>query len=174
MIAELTPILSHYKLAWFSKPSVSFATFFTPTACPGFTDIHSCMCLGLLSHLLPFFRLSSLKMCICTCAIRPSEKLIYYGPSSSQNMVCLYIYSTIYIVCLNIALCIDMHVFMHVVRVPPLGVSLLFPSPVDFWLLLALQMVYPAPFRSQKFFLLIINTYYLFTANYKIYTIFCL
>lgn len=174
MIAELTPIPSHYKLAWFSKPSVSFAAFFTPTACPGFTDIHSCMCLGLLSHLLPFFRLSSLKMCICTCAIRSSEKLIYYGPSSSQNMVCLYIYSTIYIACLNIALCIDMHVFMHVVRVPPLGVLSCFPPLWISGCCWLSRWSTSAPFRSQKFLLLIINMYYLFTANYKIYTIFCL
>lgn len=102
MIAQPIPIPSHYKLFWFSKPSVSFAAFFTPMACPGFTDLHSCMSVGLLSHLLPSFRLSSLKMCICTCTVRSSEKLVCYGPSSSQNMVCP-----------NIALYINTHVFLE-------------------------------------------------------------
>lgn len=134
MIALLIPIPSHYKLFWFSKPSVSFAAFFTPVACPGFTDLHSCMSVGLLSHLLPFFRLSSLKMCICTCTVRSSEKLVCYEPSSSQNMVCP-----------NIALYINIHVFLE--SEPLLwGCLSRFPPSLGFWLLLALQMAYLSSF----------------------------
>lgn len=161
MIALLIPISSHYKLFWFFKHSVSFAAFFTPTACPGFTDLHSCMSVGLLSHLLPFYRLSSLKMCICTCTIRSSEKLVCYGPSSfSQNMVCP-----------NIALYINIHVFLD--SEPLLwGCLSRFPPLFVFGCCWLSRWPTSAPFRSQKSPLLIINTY-LFTVNYKIYTLFC-